>query len=512
MQMTLGSSFARSARKFPGKTACVDDGGSISYGDLNARVNRWAQVLTGLGLAAGSHVATLSDNRINLMEVVLGNLKQGVVTCPLDSRGTAVDVCRQAALTDSTALVFDPAYTHLAEEIRDQVEGIKLFVSFGPNPPGFARDYEELLLVAQAKEPPETVREEQEAFILFTGGTTGTPKGAVLTHKSILWNIISVTTENQSPAPEETIFYPMQMYHVASLSRFLAFMYAGGTFIGSRNFDPDHYLDMVEKHRTTFVVANPTIYRLLLEANRKRPRDTSSMRRWLNTHGLLTPDEKKEIETELWPNGAYYSSYALTEASPAVTVLKPWDQPQEWGSVGRAYMCTELRLLDPNGQVQPPGQVGEIVVRGPSLFKGYYQSPAETALALRDGWLHTGDLGRCDELGYLYLVDRLKDMIKTGGLNVYTREVEEVLLHHPGVREAAVIGLADPTWGETVCAVLVPRGESRPSQEELLAHCRAHLASYKKPTTIHWVETLPKTTFGGKVIKARLRHLFGEQN
>eukprot|EP01022_Parablepharisma_sp_SALTPOND_P019532 TRINITY_DN33532_c0_g1_i1.p3 TRINITY_DN33532_c0_g1~~TRINITY_DN33532_c0_g1_i1.p3 ORF type:complete len:512 (+),score=175.97 TRINITY_DN33532_c0_g1_i1:1412-2947(+) len=508
MEMTLGEAFARSSRKFPDKIACIDDQARATYGQMNRAVNRWVHALAGLGLAKGAHVATLSDNRLELMQVILGNLKHGLITVPLDSRGIPEEVCHQAGFTDCVALFFDTAYQGLAEEIRSRVPAIETFVSFGGPGPAFALDYEELLKQGQDSDPPQVTNEDDESFILFTGGTTGRPKGAVLTHKSILWNIISVTTENQSPAPDERDFYPMQMYHVASLSRFLAFMYAGGTFIGSRAFDPDHFLDVVERERTTFVVGNPTIYKMLLRANQRRKRDTTSMRRWLNTHGVLDPAEREQIETDLWPRGAYYSSYALTEASPAVTILKPGDNPREWGSVGRGYMCTEVRLVDALDQEVETGETGEIVVKGPSVFKEYYKDPAETETALRGGWLHTGDLARFDDRGYMYMVDRIKDMIKTGGLNVYSREVEEVLLRHPEVHEVAVVGVPHPHWGESVCAVIVPQPGATLDAQSIQEHCAGSLAGYKKPTVIHYVEALPKTTFGGKVLKRELRKMF----
>jgi len=266
-----------------------------------------------------------------------------------------------------------------------------------------------------------------------------------------------VTTENQSPTPEDKIYYPMQMYHTAALSRFLAYMYAGGTFIGSKTFDPEVYLDMVEKERTTFIVGNPAIYRMLLEANRKRPRDTSSMKRWLCTQGFLHQDLKEEVEMYLWPEGELYGSYALTEASPAVTVLKPWDTPREWGSVGRPYMCTEVRIVDEEDRDLPVGEAGEIIVRGPTVFKGYYKTMRKRNTRSGGGWLHTGDVGRYDDLGYLYMVDRIKDMIKTGGINVYCREIEEVLSRHPGVEEGVVIGVPHSKWGESIRAIIVTK-------------------------------------------------------
>jgi len=508
MEMTLGEAFARSARKFPKKIACMDDERSATYAELNRRVNRWSNACEGLGMTQGTHVATLSNNCLSLMEVFLGNLKKGLVTVPLDSREKPGEIERQIRSTDCSALIFDLEFSVIADELLAGLPELAQVVCFGEKAPEFALSYEDLIGAGSDQEPTSRLEEDDDAFILFTGGTTGTPKGAVLSHKNLLWNIISVTTENHSPSPEDTIFYPMQMYHAAAMSRFLAYMYAGATFIGSRKFEPDGYLDYVERYRTTFVVGNPTIYRMLLAANRTKRRDTTSMTRWLNTQGVLTPTEMEEIQADLWPNAAYYSSYALTEASPAVTVLKPWDRPLDWGSVGRAYMCTEVRIVDAADQDLPAGEPGEIIVRGPTVFKGYYKEPAETERTLRGGWLHTGDVGKHDERGYLYMVDRLKDMIKTGGLNVYSKEVEEVLARHPGIAEAAVIGIPHPKWGESVCAVIVPAQGSNLTAEDVERYCGEHLAGYKKPSAIHFVDELPKGTFGGKVLKRVLREWF----
>ncbi|RLB26772.1 MAG: hypothetical protein DRG71_01390, partial [Deltaproteobacteria bacterium] len=281
MEVTLGESFSRSARKFPDKIACMDDDRKATYRDMNRRVNRWANATEGLGFKKGCHIATLSNNCIYLMEVYLGNLKRGLLTVPLDSRGTLDDVSYQAESTDCEVLVFHQDFAERAEQIMERVPKLKTAICMGGKAPGFAMDYDELLIRSTENEPKAELVEEDEAFIMFTGGTTGQPKGAILTHKSLLWNIICVTSENQSPMPEDRIYYPMQMYHTAALSRFLAYMYAGATFIGSKTFDPDRYLDMVEQERTTFIVGNPTIYRMLLKANKKRRRDTSSMKRWL---------------------------------------------------------------------------------------------------------------------------------------------------------------------------------------------------------------------------------------
>jgi len=510
MEMTLGEAFSRSARKFPKKIACKDDDSALTYGKLNKRVNRFANAMTGLGLEKGAHVATLSDNCVPLMEAYLAHLKLGLVTTPLNSRGTLEEICYQAEFIDSETLVFHRDFSEQAEEINHRLPQIKRFICMGGDPPRFALDYEDLIQNGKDKEPEIQLVEEDEAFIIFTGGTTGTPKGAILTHKGLLWNIICVSTENQSPAPDEKIYYPMQMYHTAALSRFLAYMYAGGTFIGSKTFDPDKYLDIVENERTTFIVGNPTIFRMLLEANKRHSRDTSSIKRWLCTQGFLHPGLKEDVEKYLWPNGELYGSYALTEASPAVTILKPWDKPREWGSVGRPYMCTEVRIVDEEDRDLPTGEEGEIIVRGPTVFKGYYKNPQETEETLRGGWLHTGDIGRYDDLGYLYMVDRLKDMIKTGGLNVYSREIEEALSYHPDIAEGAIIGVPHPKWGESIKAIVVTREGVSLTEQEVIDHCRNHLASYKKPTSVIFVDELPKGTFGGKILKRVLRERYGE--
>jgi acyl-CoA synthetase (AMP-forming)/AMP-acid ligase II len=511
MEMTLGESFARSARKFPNKWACKDDEKGLTYDQLNRRVNRWAQALLGMGVAKGRHIATLANNCLPLMEVYLAHLKIGAVTTPLNSRGTLEEICYQADFTDSEILIFHEAFTGQAEEIRAKLPRIRRFICLGANVPKFAQGYEALLQESSEQEPPAELKEEDEAFIMFTGGTTGTPKGAILTHKGLLWNNLCVSMENRSPMPEDTIYYPMQMYHTAALSRFLAYMYAGGTFIGSRSFDPDRYLDVVEQERTTFITGNPTIFGMLLEAQKKRPRDTSSMRRWLCSQGFLHQDLKEEVEKVLWPNGELYGSYALTEASPAVTVLKPWDTPREWGSVGRPYICTEVRIVDEADRDLPVGEVGEIIVRGPTVFKGYYKNPEETAWTLRGGWLHTGDLGKTDDLGYLYMVDRLKDMIKTGGLNVYSQDIEEALSLHPDIAEGVVIGVPHPKWGESIRAIIVTKKGVQLTEEEVIDYCRGHLASHKKPTSVIFVEELPKGTFGGKVLKRVLREKYGKE-
>ena len=506
--MTLGYSVVRNARKYPDKTAICCGSDRRTYRQLNERSNSLARALLGLGLSKGDRIATLSFNSIELMEAYLAHLKIGAITVPLNAWGKNQEIRHQAEFTGCKALVFHQDFLPQVERIRFSLPQVKDWIGIGIPLPPFARAYEELTAQSPSENFPLAVEENDEAFILFTGGTTGVPKGAVLTHKSLLWNIISVTTENQSPTPDDVIYYPMPLFHTAALSRFLAYMYAGGTFIVSREFDAQKCLEIIAKEGVTAMTGNPTIWAKLLKELDKKSYNTQSMRMYLSSQGFLHPNMQQAIETRLFPKAKTYVSYALTEASPGVTILKPWDRPQETGSVGKPYMCTEVRIVNEEDRDVPVGEAGEIIVRGPTVMKEYFQNPEETAQTLRGGWLHTGDLGKYDSDGFLYFVDRKKDMIKSGGLNIYSKEVEEVLTKHPKIAEAVVIGIPDDKWGETVKAIIVVKEGEVLSEEEVIDHCKRYLSNYKKPTSIAFVESLPKTQFGGKVLKRELRERF----
>ena len=511
MEMTLGYSVVRNARKYPNKTAIICEERKRTYRELNERSNRLARALTGLGLVKGDRIAILSLNSIELMEAYLAQLKIGAITVPLGAWGTNKEIQYQADFTACKFFVFHPDFLPRVERIRPSLPRVQNWISIGTSPPLFAKSYEDLIARNAPEDLPIEVKEEDEAFILFTGGTTGVPKGAVLTHKSLLWNIISVTTENQSPTAEDVVYYPMPLFHTAALSRFLAYMYAGGTFIVSREFDAKKCLEIVEREGVTAMTGNPTIWGMLLKEMERKRYDTHSMRMYLSSQGFLHVNMQQAIETRLFPNAKTYVSYALTECSPGVTILKPWDRPREPGSVGRPYMCTEVRIVDEEDRDLPVGEVGEIIIKGPTVMKEYYKNPGETAQTLRGGWLHTGDLGKYDSDDFLYFVDRKKDMIKSGGLNIYSKEVEEVLARHPKIAEAVVIGVPDEKWGETVKAVVVVKEGKALSEGEVIDHCRQYLASYKKPTSVAFVEALPKTPLGNKVLKRELRERFSKK-
>lgn len=507
--MTLGAALERNAAKFPNKKAVQDHRAALTYGGLDQRVNRLANALAGRGLGRGDRLLSLGANCLELMELFLACLKIGIVVCPLDTRGTLEDQAALAGLVQPCGLAFHPDQATRAQELRPHLDQAAPWICLGSEGIAGAVASETLIASGGDAAPRAMVTGEDTAFVLFTGGTTGAPKGVELTHLNLIWNAVNVIAENQSPSPEAVICYPMQIYHSGALSRFLATIFAGGVFVGLPKFDPALYLDTLEAEGGTFVVGNQAIWEMLLAENIRRPRRLDSVTSWLHAQGNLDPELRARLERDLFPRAGMYASYALTEASPGVTVLKPWDRPAQWPSIGRPYMTMQVRLADGDDRPVPTGEVGQILVRGPNVMRGYFRDAPATAQALAGGWLHTGDLGSSDEQGFLYFVDRLKDMIKSGGLNVYAAEVEQVLRGHPGVAEVAVIGAAHPKWGESVRAVVVPSPGQKPDAADIIAFCGGRLASYKKPTSVVFVEELPKDSFGSKVKKNVLRRMYG---
>lgn len=510
MEMVFGDALRRNAWKFPHKTAILCEGKRRTYREFNRRVNRLANALKKLGLGPKDHVGTLSYNAVELMEAYFANLKLGIPLVPLNVRYIASECLRYMQLMGASALIFQDRMTDLVQAIRPQLDRVKVFICFGEKIPSFARSLEELIAGASDAEPGAEVLERSPAFIIATGGTTGFPKGAILTHRNFLWNTINTTAEGHNPLLEDVIIYPLPLYYGAAVSRLLSSVYVGSTFMVMEEFDAKKCLRLIEQEKATAIIGNATIWASLIAEKETKPYDTSPMKMWYSAMGALPLVMKEKVAKFLFPGAQPFIGYGLTEATGGVTFLKPHDTPREPGSSGRTVYSCEVKIVDESDKEVAPGEVGEILVRGPIVMDEYYNNPEETARALRGGWLHTGDLGKRDDLGYIYIASRLKDMIKSGGINVYALEVEEILTRYPKVAEAAVIGVPHERWGETVMAIVVPKKGQRPSEKEIIDHCREHLASHKKPTAVVLVDSLPKTPIG-KVMKNVLRDEYGKK-
>jgi len=341
---------------------------------------------------------------------------------------------------------------------------------------------------------------------MYTSGTTGRPKGAILTHENLLWNLFNTILGREEKEGEISMVIG-PLYHTAALNNhFLTRVAMAGTSILIKHFDPEKVMQVIEKERVTVISGAPAAYHLMLSLPEKRY-DTSSITK-CTTGASILPNETKERLTKLFPNlTGIYDVYGCTEATPSIAILKAKDSLRKRECVGPAVPFLEVRIVDDQDQDLPIGEVGEIICRGPNIMKGYYKDEEATQEALRGGWLRTGDLGRMDEEGFIYIVDRKKDMIVSGGENIYPREIEEILYSHPKIQEAAIIGVPDPLWGESVKAVIVlKKGESM-TEEEVIEYCKRHLASYKKPRSVEFVESLPRNP-SGKVLKTLLRQKY----
>jgi long-chain acyl-CoA synthetase len=473
--------------------AVADGQARFTYGQLAARCARLVGGLFGLGLAPGDRVAILANNSHQHLESYLALPAGNLVIVPLNTRHAEPEL--RYALEDSGARVLmtdrDPGGLG---KIVERVISI-------PD------DYEGLLEGAPEQELGVGVTSDTLAGLFYTGGTTGASKGVMLTHANLIANAYHMmVTQPCRRGDRFAVIAPM--FHAAGSFPVIATIWTGGCHVMLPVFDPERAVDLLEAERITATLVVPTMLAAMAESQLGRPRDTSHLRE-LGHGGSAIATEVVRRASKAFPTARLTHWYGATETAPIATAL-PDEQDLLDGprgrSCGQATVGVRIRIVDSEGREVPVGEVGEVAIHGANIMQGYWNKPEQTAQALRGGWYHSGDLGYVDAEGYLFLVDRSKDMIVSGGENVYSTEVEEALYKHPMVLEAAVFGVPDPRWGETVYAVVVPRGEV--SSEELVAHCREHIAGYKVPKQIELrSDPLPKSG-PGKVLKRQLREPF----
>ena len=356
--------------------------------------------------------------------------------------------------------------------------------------------------------PAVEVVPQDESFIIYTSGTTGRPRGVVLTHANHFCNTLNYTSAYRMEERDvELALTPM--FHSSTLGRIVTYVFNGVTFITSHRFDPEKAMGLISN---TGYLHNPIPHHVCRSLKRKGGDSYpgSSVRRIVSGAAPLFPAIRSGL-AKRFPHAGIYDLYGLTEASPGVSILKPDDPPEKITSVGKPMKHVTVKIVDHEGKQLPPGETGEIVCRGPNLMKGYYNDLPSTQEVLRDGWLYTGDTGKMDQDGYLYLTGRKKELIVRGGENIYPAEVEAVLHHHPDIKEAAVIGVSDEYWGETVKALVVPKPGATLSEEEIITFCTSQLAHYKRPQSITFINSLPKNA-AGKVMKSHLGTLLTKLN
>ncbi|MFF4724222.1 o-succinylbenzoate--CoA ligase [Streptomyces mirabilis] len=493
----LGSWPARRARKTPHRTALIHGDTTVSYAELYARTTRLAHALRALGLRRGDRIAYLGPNHPSYLETLFAAGTLGAVFVPLNPRLAGPEIAYQLSDSGAKALVYAPSLAGLVAGLPGNAH-VRTFVEVGSW-------YEEL--IGQAAEEPidQPVTAEDTCIIMYTSGTTGRPKGAMLTHGNLTWNAVNVLVDHDVTADERALV-SAPLFHTAGLNMLtLPVLLKGGTCVLVESFDPAATLDLIERHRITFMFGVPTMFDQVARHPRWADADLSSLR-ILTCGGSPVPTRLIAAYQER--GLTFLQGYGMTEASPGTLFLDAEHAVGKAGSAGVPHFFSDVRVVRPDFTPVDIGETGEVVVRGPHVMPGYWGLPDETAAVFADGWFRSGDAARVDEDGYVFIVDRIKDMIISGGENIYPAEIEDLLLGHPGIVECAVIGVADDKWGEVPRAVVVPREGVELDPDEVLASLAGRLAKYKIPKSVVVVDELPRTA-SGKLLKARVRTRYG---
>jgi long-chain acyl-CoA synthetase len=502
------------AVRMRGAAAAVSDAQrAVTYAELARRVGGLGASLEALGLAAGARVGVMAANSLAHVECFLGIPAFGRVIVDLNFRLAEDELAFLADDAGLDVLVTDPERLAVARVLRERCPRLRELVHDGPGCPDDCLDYEQLVAAVPAQ-PPES-NEHALAAISYTGGTTGRPKGVMLSHGNLLANARHNLLATGHSA-EDRWLHVCPMFHVAGTANVLAATWAGATQVVLPRFDAELVASAIERERITHVALVPTMLGMLLDHDAEGRRDFGSLRHVQYAASPISPQLQRRVLDRFDCDVAQF--YGMTEAAPTVTHCTPRDhrlghageEPYRTrlASMGAPVIGVQADVRDREGQPVAPGEIGEVWVRGPNVMLGYWNQPDATDDALVDGWYRTGDAAYAETDGYLYMVDRLKDMIITGAENVYSVEVESALAEHPAVLEAAVFGVPDDRWGEAVHAVVAVAAESPVSAEDLIAHCRGRIAGFKVPRSIDvHTEPLPKSG-AGKVLKNRLRDPF----
>ncbi|WP_405904161.1 long-chain fatty acid--CoA ligase [Streptomyces sp. NBC_00656] len=503
--MYLTQSLHRSAQQLPDEPATICGDRVRTHREVANRVARLAGALGGLGVTRGDRVGLLALNSDVFHEYYYGVWWMGGVVNPVNTRWSVQEIVYSLEESGTRLLIVDDTFAPLVPQLRELWGGIAEVVHCGdgPTPDGMI-DYERLIA---GSEPVEDVRVGGDALagLFYTGGTTGFPKGVMLSHGNILSSSHGLVSTSQDTKRGQSLLHCAPLFHLAALAAWNNQSLLGGCHVFLPAFEPAAVLEEIQKHRLNTLLLVPAMIQMVVDHPKIADFDLSSVNR-VGYGASPISEPLLDRAMAAFPSAVFSQGYGMTELAPGACVLTGQDHHDRrlLRSAGRAITCVEVRVVDPQDNEVPRGSVGEIVVSGPNVMLGYWNKPEETAAALRGGWMHTGDAGYMDERGYVFLVDRLKDMIVSGGENVYSAEVENALAKHPSVAACAVIGVPDPQWGERVHAVIILKPGTAVSEDEIRDHCRTLIAGYKAPRSCEFVDTLPLSP-AGKILKRDLR-------
>jgi fatty-acyl-CoA synthase len=509
---TIGDMARRAATKYGDKTAIIFRDIHLSFYDLERESRRFANLMTEYGVKKGDRVAIYAYNSHYYPISMIGLAKIGAIQVPINYMLNAEEIAYIINHSGSKIFIIEDALYPIIASSQAKFTSVEKwgFIPLGdsPVPDGYfdlIKDIEKM----PYDEPQVEVTAEDIVQIPYTSGTESKPKGAMLSHRALMSQYYSCIFDGQYETQDVSL-HALPLFHCAQLHCFLMpYLYIGATNVIMHRADPLEMIKAIERYQITHMFAPPTVWIGILNNPEFKNHIHRSLKKAAYGASIMPVEIIKQLAVtfrglELW------NYYGQTEMGPVATILKPEDQLLKPGSAGKPVLNVETRLMDDEGKFVPAGDVGEIVHRSGHVITGYLHDPEKTQEAFLFGWFHSGDLGRFDEDGYLYVVDRKKDMIKTGGENVASREVEEVLYRQPGIEEVAVIGLPDPKWIEIVAAVVVPKKGVALTEKDIISYSKEHLAGFKCPKKVFLMDKLPKTP-SGKILKRELKQELKEK-
>lgn len=508
--MHVGDLLSRAARRWPDRPAWIQDETVVSFREAEERVNRLANGLIKLGIRRGQRVGLLVNNCYQGLETILAPMKVGMAVVPMNARLHVDEIQYLLNTTDCVGLVYGRDFKDEVDEIKASLPKLEHYICIGAKG-NYSIEYEELLSSSTQDSPNVSIKPGDLAWVFSTSGTTGRPKGAMLSHRNLLSMTQAFLTDINAAKPEDVLLHAAPITHGSGLSMFHHIARgSANAFPVTRRFDPPLIFEAIERYRVTTMFMAPTMINMLVASGLKHKYDLSSLHTVVygggpmyTEHLLQAMDIFGNIFVQIFGQGEAPMTITTLPKEEHVVGCDP-DRLRRLGSAGREVTGVRVAILDEQDRELEVGATGEISVKSDLVMSGYINDSIATSDTLRNGWLHTGDLGHLDERGYLFITDRKNDMIISGGANIYPREVEEVIARHPSVSEVSVFGVPDTVWGEAVKAALVLSSGAHATEQDIIEFCRQNMSSYKKPQSVDFHETLPKNAYG-KVEKSDLR-------
>lgn len=511
--MLVGDILRRNAKLYGKKIGLIDEERNFTYREVDTRANRLANGLIGLGLKKGSRVAFMANNCYEFVEACFAIAKAGLVMVPISPRLSSAEVSYIVDNSDSLALIYQNRFQEDIDRIRKEIPQVRHFLRIRNAPERTSDDYESFLQTSPENEPEEQylIKESDMVMIMYTSGASGKPKGVMTSHRNIIANAISHSFELHI-VPEDVTLLVMPLYHIGGLWPTMVLFYRGGRVILLDRFDIGRVLALIEKEKVSFLNLVPTTLMRLISYPDLEKYNLDSLKTIMYAGAPITLNKIQEAMRKLGEH-RFYTGLGSTEAGGGILSFPNSEHAligpmaEKLPSVGRDYINVEVRVVDSKNRDVKCGEVGEIIAKGDGIALGYWKLPVENAETFKNGWLYTGDMAKVDSDGYVYIVDRKKDMIISGGENISSKEVEEVIFRHPAVQEVTVIGVPDEEWGESVKALVVLKPGMIATEKDIIDFCKGSLSSFKKPKSVDFLDELAKNP-AGKVLKADLRRKY----